>query len=97
MFAATAVLTPPLHVGLRRWFPDTAAHFLTELNVIHPFREGNGRTMRVFAELWAASVGLRLAWDNVEPEQIVDATIHGVTGDDSQLREALDRCIEDCW
>src|SRR3954447_19992769 len=30
--------------GLDDWaFAEKAAHFLAELNVIHPFREGNGR------------------------------------------------------
>jgi cell filamentation protein len=27
------------------------AHFLAELNAIHPFREGNGRTQLTFAVL----------------------------------------------
>ncbi|MFA5842098.1 MAG: Fic family protein [Candidatus Gracilibacteria bacterium] len=31
-----------------------------ELNVIHPFREGNGRTIRLFLDLMAVSVGYEL-------------------------------------
>ncbi len=77
----------------RQWFIDTAAPFLIELNVIHPFRDGNGRTMRLFVELWANSIGLKLDWGRVVPERIVEAMSHGVSHDDSLLREVLDACI----
>ncbi len=30
-----------------------AAHFLEELNVVHPFRKGNGRTQLTFLALLA--------------------------------------------
>jgi len=29
-------------------FSKRAGHFLGEINVLHPFREGNGRTQREF-------------------------------------------------
>ena len=32
-------------------FADRAAHHIIELNAIHPFREGNGRTNRLFLEV----------------------------------------------
>jgi cell filamentation protein len=97
LFASTPAEAPAPASDVRRWFVETAAHFLVELNVVHPFREGNGRTMRVFADLWARSIRLRLAWDNVEPDQVLSAMIYGVDHDDSRLREALDQCIEDSW
>ena len=42
---------------------DTAGHFLSELNAVHPFREGNGRTQLTFLALLAdrADRGLVLA------------------------------------
>ena len=85
LFDSTALQQAPVSGGQRQWFIDTAAPFLIELNVMHPFRDGNGRTMRLFVELWAASIGLRLDWGRVEPEMIVEAVIHGVTHDDSGL------------
>lgn len=30
------------------------AYYLSEINVIHPFREGNGRAQRIFIEVLAA-------------------------------------------
>jgi len=35
----------------REHFVDRLAHYLAELNAIHPFREGNGRTQRAFVTL----------------------------------------------
>jgi cell filamentation protein len=39
-------------------FADKAAHFLAELNVIHAFREGNGRSQLTFFALLADYAGL---------------------------------------
>ncbi|WP_245742664.1 Fic family protein [Fontibacillus panacisegetis] len=33
-------------------------HYLTELNVLHPFREGNGRTQREFIRCLALKSGI---------------------------------------
>src|SRR5258705_3960579 len=38
-------------------FAEKAAHFLSELNVIHAFREGNGRTQLSFFLLLAGQAG----------------------------------------
>lgn len=93
LFGYTAATPARVSGAQRQWFIDTAAPFLVELNVIHPFRDGNGRTMRLFVELWANSIGLRLDWGRVEPEKIVEAMVHGVTHDDNLLREVLDACL----
>lgn len=86
--------TPPLRTGTgRSWFLAAASHFLVEINVVHPFREGNGRTTRVFTELWAKSMGLRLAWNLVEPEEVIQAMIHGVANDANMLRSTMERCL----
>lgn len=38
-------------------FAPRGAHFLAELNAIHPFREGNGRTQMAFMTLIARRAG----------------------------------------
>ncbi len=38
-------------------FAHKAAHFLAELNAIHPFREGNGRTQLAFLTILASQAG----------------------------------------
>ncbi|MFP3423205.1 Fic family protein, partial [Bacillus sp. SIMBA_161] len=49
--------------GLRKdVFIQRLAHYLAELNALHPFREGNGRTVREFARQLALNAGYSLDW-----------------------------------
>jgi cell filamentation protein len=56
-------------------FAGRAAYYLGELNTIHPFREGNGRTQREFVRELAAEVGHRINWGRVTSKQMYDASI----------------------
>lgn len=38
-------------------FVERLTHYLAEINAVHPFREGNGRTQRAFLRQLAAEVG----------------------------------------
>ena len=42
---------------------DNLAYVMAELNIIHPFREGNGRSVREFIRLMAKRVGCDLNWE----------------------------------
>jgi cell filamentation protein len=56
-------------------FASRAAYYLGELNSIHPFREGNGRTQREFIRGLAAESGYRINWIHVTREQMYKASI----------------------
>jgi cell filamentation protein len=56
-------------------FASRAAYYLGELNAIHPFREGNGRTQREFIRELAAEAGHRINWNRVTREQMYAASI----------------------
>jgi cell filamentation protein len=56
-------------------FSKRAAYYLGELNTIHPFREGNGRTQREFIRELAAEAGHQINWNRVTREQMYDASI----------------------
>ena len=43
-------------------FAERAAHFYGELDAVHPFREGNSRTLRLFFAGLAHSAGYQLDW-----------------------------------
>ena len=58
-----------------RAFAGRAAYYLGELNSIHPFREGNGRTQRELIRELAAEVGHRINWGRVTRKQMYDASI----------------------
>jgi cell filamentation protein len=78
----------------RKDFIDRAAHYYSELNVIHPFREGNGRTLRTFLSLIATNAGWNIAWDKMDSDENIRACIAGYMGDEKPLRVMLEKLIE---
>jgi cell filamentation protein len=59
-------------------FAKRASYYMAELNVLHPFREGNGRAIREFIRCLALQCGFTLNWDAVSEEEILDASIQSV-------------------
>ena len=57
---------------------DNLAYVMAELNIIHPFREGNGRSIREFIRLMAKRMGYDLNWGNVDREELLEASILSV-------------------
>ena len=57
---------------------DNLAYVMAELNIIHPFREGNGRSIREFIRLMAKRMGYDLNWGNVDKEGLLEASILSV-------------------
>ncbi len=51
----------------RQAFTTEAGRLLGDLNALHPFRDGNGRTQRGFLQLLARDAGWQLSWDRVDP------------------------------
>ena len=77
--------------GLRRdAFVGRLAHYLGEVNALHPFREGNGRTQRAFIGQLARDAGFTLAWQHLDPARNVEASAAIMRGDPEPMREMLD-------
>ena len=57
---------------------DNLAYVMAELNIIHPFREGNGRSIREFIRLMAKRMGYDINWGNVDKEELLSASIASV-------------------
>ena len=72
---------------------DDLAFIMAELNIIHPFREGNGRTIREFIRCLGLHYGLLINWGNVDKEKILSASIQSVD-DSTALRHIIECCIE---
>jgi cell filamentation protein len=70
-------------------FAKKAAHYLAELNAIHPFREGNGRTQLSFLTLLAEQAGHSLDFSKLDPGEMLDATIMSFGGDEAALEKLL--------
>lgn len=50
-------------------FVKRLSYFYDQLNYIHPFREGNGRTQRIFWTRVTNDAGYGIDWDEVEDEE----------------------------
>lgn len=53
------------------------AEYYAEFNMVHPFREGNGRVQRLFFEHLAAYNGYALDWSSISQDDWVKANIDG--------------------
>ena len=71
-------------------FCNRAAHYMGELNALHPFREGNGRTQRQFIRQLAGRNGYTLDWSRVSRERMTEASRQSFQhGDNAGLEQAL--------
>jgi cell filamentation protein len=66
---------------------------LAEINALHPFREGNGRTQRAFLSQLARDAGFRLDWATVDRDANIDAARAAADGDLTPLRALLDPVV----
>ena len=77
-----------------RTFAGKAAHFLAELNAIHPFREGNGRTQLSYLIALAERAGHPLTLEELDPMAILEATIASFGGNETLLADLIERSIQ---
>jgi cell filamentation protein len=80
---------------LRDAFIRRLAHYLGEVNALHPFREGNGRAQRAFFGQLARNAGFTLAWQHLDPVRNVEASAAIMRGDPEPMREMLDALVRD--
>ena len=69
------------------------AYYLSELNVLHPFREGNGRTIREFIRELALKNGYVLNLSNVSPSDFLKASIKSIV-DTTDLSNLIATCLQ---
>ncbi len=56
-------------------FSDRAGFYLGEINVLHPFREGNGRAQREFIGQLAHEAGYHINWSAMSRDAVMQASI----------------------
>lgn len=54
--------------------PRRLAYYLGEINVLHPFREGNGRTQRLFIEYLAEDAGYSVDFSDITDREMIEAS-----------------------
>lgn len=76
-------------------FVAAAAEHLANLNHLHPFREGNGRTQRAFFRQLGHDAGWHIAWERMDPKANIQASIlSNVDPKTPRMREFLAPLVE---
>ena len=70
-------------------FIGSVAEFLSDLNAIHPFREGNGRTQLAFLHMIALRAGHPLEIERIKPAEFLAAMILSFGGEVAPLAGQL--------
>ena len=77
-------------------FIKTLSYIMTELNVLHPFREGNGRTIRELVREICFDCGYVIDWYEINHDDILRASIKAIVDETEQikmLRRSVKRII----
>jgi len=93
LFGELAARTYLAEIPGKREFAEGAAWFLSELNAIHPFREGNGRTQLVFLTMLARNAGFRINERKLRPQPFLNAMILSFNGELEPLIEEIQRLL----
>lgn len=70
-----------------------AAKFYVELNMTHPFREGNGRAQRILFEHLIINCGYEFSLGDITEEEWIQANIAGVSCHYEPMIKIFDRCV----
>ncbi len=65
------------------------AEYLGEINAAHLFREGKGRTQRLFIGQLAEAHGFEIRWDRMHMPEMVEASIASFAGNGEPLRSLI--------
>lgn len=84
-----AALPATLSADSSEAFIAEAARFLGELNAIHPFREGNGRSQLAFMAMLGEAAGFVLDFARVRRDSFMPAMIASYAGDLAPLSAEL--------
>lgn len=70
-------------------FAARAAHFIADINAVHPFREGNGRCQLTLLDILMQVAGLEMVEDKIDEDDFMEAMIASFAGDEAPLMNAI--------
>lgn len=75
-------------------FVEELTDFYCSTNELHPFREGNGRTQRLFLSQLARNAGYSLNFSEVDGDLLMIATIQSAQGVRDLLKQVLGDMVQ---
>jgi len=77
----------------KKEFCEKLAEYYCEFNMIHPFREGNGRVQRLLFEHLSLAAGYDLSWENIHKNEWIQANIDGVNVNYEPMKQIFTRIV----
>ena len=74
-------------------FVKRLVYYLSEINALHPFREGNGRTQREFIRLLALKNGYVIKYDRISNDEMIRASQESFLCDYDYMERLFERCV----
>ena len=74
-------------------FARQTAYALAEINAVHPFREGNGRTQLALLSILVENAGLPFNDDLLVPDRVIEAMIESFSGNEAPLVELIEAIV----
>ncbi|MFE6456818.1 Fic/DOC family protein [Streptomyces cinereoruber] len=74
-------------------FVRALADLYGDVNAIHPFREGNGRTQRAFLAQLAREAGYITSWQDMDQEENIAASVASFNANNDLLEKMLDTLV----
>ena len=80
--------------NLEDMFIKRLAYYFSEINALHPFREGNGRSQREFIRSLALKNGYLIYFDRVSEEEMLLASQKTFLCDYEDMEKIIAKCIK---
>ncbi|MBY6064565.1 Fic/DOC family protein [Pseudidiomarina sediminum] len=81
------------HVESHECIVRNVASLYCEINLLHPFREGNGRAQRFFFEEMLFVLGYDVLWPEISQQEWIEANVAGVNLDLRPFVEIFSQAI----
>lgn len=70
-------------------FAARAAHYIADINAVHPFREGNGRCQLTLLDILMQVAGLEMIEDKIDENEFMGAMVASFAGDEAPLVNSI--------
>lgn len=73
--------------------PGKLAELTGDINALHPFREGNGRSQRVYIKYLLNATGHDMSFKSIAPEEMIQASIEAMNCDYNRFEKIYEKNI----
>lgn len=80
--------------GNKEQFVDVLTEHYGDLNALHPFREGNGRTQREFARKVCFTCGYAFDLTHTNHREMLHASILSFQGNNQELKDIFQKAVQ---